>query len=95
MKKIPYLCKPSWLNRATLTVTSVVAIAAGLVLASAIFAILLVVGVAAGGWLWWKLRSLTRQTSAAAPDIIEGEYTTEPIPPLLENHRPAPRQSSR
>jgi len=90
MKKIPYLHKPSWLNRAALTVTSVVAIAAGFVLASAIFALLLVVGVAAGGWLWWRLRQLTRQTRQAAPEIIEGEYTVEPMPPLLEDHRPPP-----
>ena len=89
-KKIPYLHKPSWLNRAALTVTSVLAIAAGFVLASAIFAVLLVVGLAAGGWLWWRLRQLARQTQQAAPEIIEGEYTVEPMSPLLEDRRPPP-----
>lgn len=87
IKKIPYLSKPSWLNRAALTVTSVLAVAAGFVLASAIFAVLLVVGLAVGGWLWWRLRQLTRQAQQAAPEIIDGEYTVEPMQPLLEDHR--------
>lgn len=86
-KKIPYLHKPSWLSRVALTVTSVLAIAAGFVLASAIFAVLLVVGLAAGGWLWWRLRQLARQAQQAAPEIIEGEYTIEPMRPLLEDQR--------
>ena len=89
-KKIPYLHKPSWLSRAALAVTSVLAIAAGFVLASAIFAVLLVVGLAAGGWLWWRLRQLARQAQQATPEIIEGEYTVERMPPLLEDRRPPP-----
>jgi uncharacterized protein HemX len=97
--------KPSWLNRAALTVTSVLAVAAGFVLASAIFAVLLVAGLAAGGWLWWRLRQLTRQAQKAAPEIIDGEYTVEPngeytvepMRPLLEDRRdpcPPPRQKT-
>jgi uncharacterized protein HemX len=89
--------KPSWLNRAALTVTSLLAVAAGFVLASAIFAVLLVVGLAAGGWLWWRLRQLTRQAQKAAPEIIDGEYTVEPMRPLLEDRRdpsPPPRQKT-
>lgn len=91
IKKIPSLQKSSWLNRAALTVASALAVTAGFLLASAIFAVLLVVGLAAGGWLWWRLRQLTRQAQAAAPEIIEGEYTVEPTLPLLEDGRdPAP-----
>ena len=46
-------------------------------------------GLAVGGWLWWRLRQLTRQAQAAHPEIIEGEYTVEPTPLLLEDSRTA------
>lgn len=87
IKNIPHLRKSSWLNQAALAVTSVLAVAAGLILASAMFAILLVVGLIAGSWLWWRFHQWARQAQQAAPEIIEGEYTVEPMSPLLENHR--------
>jgi uncharacterized protein HemX len=96
IKKIPSLRKPSWLNRVALTVTSILTVVAGFMLASAIFAVLLVAGLAAGGWLWWRLRQLTRQAQQAAPEIIDGEYTIEPMQPLLEDHRvPAPSRQKK
>lgn len=87
IKQLPNLHKPSWLQRAALTVTSVLAIGAGIVLASALFTLLLVAGLAAAGWLWWKVRQFNRQTERAAPDIIDGDYTVELSQPLLEDQR--------
>lgn len=71
-----------------LAVTSVLAIAAGFILASLLFTALLIAGLVGGVWLWWQWRKLTRQTRqthAAAPMIIEGEYTIETARPLLED----------
>jgi len=89
--KLPHFPKPSWLNRLGLAVTSVLAIAAGFILASLLFTVLLIAGLAVGGWLWWQFRRLARSARAAAPDVIEGEYTVESAHPLLEN-RGAPDQ---
>lgn len=74
MRNINFPPHTSWLQRLTITVSSVLIIVAGLALASALFMVLLVVGGAVGGWLWWKLRRIARQSAAAAPEIIEGEY---------------------
>jgi uncharacterized protein HemY len=74
-----------------LAVTSVLAIAAGFILASLLFTALLIAGLVGGVWLWWQWRKLTRQTRqtrqthTAAPMIIEGEYTIETARPLLED----------
>jgi len=86
MNALPFP-KPSWLKRTVLTVTSVLAVAAGFVLASAIFAVLLVIGLAVGGWLWWRFRQLTRQAQKAAPEVLDGEYTVEPTQLLLADQR--------
>lgn len=85
MKRIPLLRKPAWLNRLALTSTSVLVIGAGLILASALFVVLLVAGLGVGAWLWWRINKLTRQAQAAAPEIIDGEYTVERTPLLLEH----------
>lgn len=87
MSKIKFPSRPSWLQRLTLTVSSVLVIVAGFALASALFMVLLVVGIAVGGWLWWKLRRIARQTSAAAPNIIEGEYSVVETTLLLKDAR--------
>ncbi len=71
-----------------LAVTSVLAIAAGLILASLLFTALLIAGLIGGVWLWWQWRKLARQArqaQAAAPLIIEGEYTVEASRSLLED----------
>ena len=74
-----------------LAVTSVLAIAAGFILASLLFTALLIAGLVGGVWLWWQWRKLTRQTRqtrqthTAAPMIIEGEYTIEAARPMLED----------
>ncbi len=81
--KLPHLPKPSWLNRLGLALTSVLAITAGFILASLLFTVLLIAGLAVGGWLWWQFRRLAQSARAAAPDVIEGEYTVESAPPLL------------
>lgn len=83
--KLPHLPQPSWLNRLGLALTSVLAIAAGFILASVLLTVLLIAGLAVGGWLWWQFRRLAQAARAAAPDVIEGEYTVEPAHPLLED----------
>ncbi len=79
--------RPRWLKRTVWTLTSVLVLVAGLILVSAIFSALLVVGLAAGGWLWWRLRRLAAQMRQATPEVLDGEYTVEPTSPLLEDHR--------
>ncbi|MBK8537668.1 MAG: hypothetical protein IPL59_22730 [Candidatus Competibacteraceae bacterium] len=83
--KLLSLPQPSWLNRLGLALTSVLAIAAGFILASLLFTVLLIAGLAVGGWLWWQFRRLGQSARAAAPNVIEGEYIIEPAHPLLEN----------
>jgi hypothetical protein len=98
MKKPLPLPKTSLLGRIGLALTSVLAIVAGFAVASVLFTVLLVVGLAFGGWLWWQFRRLARQARKAHPGFIEGEYTVVSDPPVLE-HQPAPvakpRQRSR
>ena len=75
-----------------LAVTSVLAIAAGFILASLLFTVLLIGGLVGAIWLWWQWRKLARQVRAAAPEIIEGEYTVEPARPMLEDLSAADRE---
>lgn len=77
--------KYSWLHRLGFTITSVLMVTIAVVFASLFFVVLLAVGLAMGGWLWWKLRRLARQAQAAAPATIDGEYTVESISPALED----------
>ena len=85
--KLPPLPQTSLLGRLSLALTSAVAIVAGFALASVLFIVLLIAGLAAGGWLWWQYRRIVNQTRRTAPDIIEGDYTVEPAQPLLEDQR--------
>lgn len=81
----------SWLERLGVGLVSALALIASFTIASLLLVVLLAVGLVVGGWLWWKLRRLLRQAQAAAPDIIEGEYTIVANPPALEDdrhHRP-------
>ena len=82
-----YSSQSFWLHRLGLALTSVLAIAAGFILASLLFTILLTAGLAVGGCLWWQCRRLAQAARAAALDVIEGEYTVEPTPTLLEEGR--------
>lgn len=93
MKPLP-LPKTSLLGRISLALTSVLAIVAGFAVASVLFTVLLVVGLAFGGWLWWQFRRLARQARKAGPGFIEGEYTVVPEHPALE-HQPAPGAAPR
>jgi len=93
MKSLP-LPKTSLLGRIGLALTSVLAIIAGFAVASVLFTVLLVVGLALGGWLWWQFRRLARQARKAHPGFIEGEYTVVSDQPALE-HQPAPVAPSR
>ena len=96
--KPPTLPKTSLLGRLGLALTSVLAVVAGFAVASVLFTVLLVAGLAFGGWLWWQFRRLARQAQKTHPGFIEGEYTVVSDPPVLE-HQPAPvakpRQRSR
>lgn len=89
MKRLP-LPKPSWLTQLGLAVTSVLVIVAGFAVASVLFTALLIVGLIAGGWLWWQYRKLIRKVSRASQassDFIEGDYVIEPTPPALTDKR--------
>lgn len=90
--KLPPLPKPSWLSRLGLALTSLLAVVAGFAVASVLFAVLLVAGLVAGGWLWWQYRKLARRARAARPDFFEGEYEIEPEQPALEDRRTPPVQ---
>lgn len=87
MKKLPPLPTPSWLSRLGLALSSALVIVAGFAVASVLFALLLVAGLAAGGWLWWQYRKLVRRARDARPDVLEGEYVIEPAPARLEDRR--------
>ena len=91
MKRLPLsLPKSSWLTRLSLAVTSALIIVAGVAVASVLFTVLLVAGLAAGGWLWWQYRKLMRKVARATPanpDFIEGDYVIEPTPPALTDER--------
>ena len=87
MIRLPRFSPPTWLSRLGLATVSLLAVIAGFTVASLLFAVLLVAGLAAGGWLWWQLRRLARQTQQAAPDILDAEYTVERDLPILEDQR--------
>lgn len=88
--KQPSLPKPSWLSQLGLALTSTLVIVAGFTIASVLFAVLLIAGLAAGGWLWWQYRKLVRRARDTRPDFLEGEYVIEPTPAQLEDRRPPP-----
>ncbi|MER2582056.1 MAG: hypothetical protein ABTR20_04965 [Candidatus Competibacter sp.] len=85
--KQPSLPKPSWLSQLGLALTSTLVIVAGFTIASVLFAVLLIAGLAAGGWLWWQYRKLVRRARDTRPDFLEGEYVIEPTPAPLEDRR--------
>lgn len=67
----------SWPARLGVALGSILAVVAGLAVASVLFVVLLAAGLGFGGWLWWQSRRLARQARAAESAIIEGEYTIE------------------
>lgn len=85
MMKTLRLSTLSWLRRLGLAASSVLVVMAGFALASLFFTVLLIAGLAVGGWLWWHFRRLARQAHAAKPDFIEGEYTVEPTGRALDH----------
>ncbi len=88
---VPLFPKHSWLHRLGLAVTSVLAVVAGFALASLLFTVVLVAGLVAAGWLWWRFHQLARQMRAEMPQFIEGEYTVVPAHLTLEDQG-APHQ---
>ncbi|MFZ1642799.1 MAG: hypothetical protein WAV07_15475 [Candidatus Contendobacter sp.] len=84
---LPPLPKPSWLSRLGLAVTSALVVVAGFAIASLLLTILLVAGLAVGGWLWWQFRRLARRAQSTAPGVIEGEYTVVPEYLALEDQQ--------
>jgi hypothetical protein len=49
------------LGRALAIVAGGVVLLAGLFVSAVVFSVLLVVGIVAGGWFWWKTRALRKQ----------------------------------
>ena len=90
--------KPSWLQRLALGLVSALALVAAFAVASVLFAVLLVIGLVGGAWLWWRYRKWVRRVREAQPAVLEGEYRVEPGPAALEDRagdagRTAPDQA--
>ena len=86
------------LTKPRITFLVVLSALAGFAIASVLFTVLLVAGLAFGGWLWWQLRRLARRARKAHPEFIEGEYTVVSDQPLLERQQApvaTPRRSPR
>src|SRR5688572_25716170 len=77
-----------WFGKALAVAASVVVLATALVFSVVLVAVLFAVGLIAGGYLWWKTRTLRRQlreqmaamqARAAGPqpqgEVIEGEFS--------------------
>lgn len=87
--KPPPLPKTSLLGRLGLALVATVAVVAGFAVASLLFAVLVVTGLAFGGWLWWRLRRLARQAQRAAPPSLKENTRSCPtIPPWRLGARP-------
>jgi len=71
------------LGRALAVVAGGIVLVATLFVSALVFSVLLVVGVAAGGWFWWKTRSLRREMGeriAQMQRMQAGQRPGEPVP---------------
>lgn len=73
----------SWPARLGLTSMLVLGAAATVVLSAVFFALFIVLGVVASGWLWWQGRRLRQQTRS---QYVEAEYEVLAETELLEDH---------
>ncbi len=84
-----------FLGRALAVAAGGLVLLAGLFVSAVVFSVMLVVGLAAGGWLWWKTRHLRRDLRermqdmqrmqagerGRGADIIDGDYIRDPNRP--------------
>lgn len=70
----PHYTPLSWPARLGLVLVFTLALAAGVVLSAAFFALFLVLALVGSVWLWWQRRRLRRQGRRQGGDIIEVEY---------------------
>lgn len=73
----------SWPARLGLTAVLVVGAAATVVLSAVFFALFVVLGIVASGWLWWQGRRLRQHTRK---QYVEAEYEVITETELLEDH---------
>ena len=72
------------LGRALAVVAGGVILVAGLFVSAVVFSVLLVVGVAAGGWFWWKTRELRRQLRERMAQVQRMQAARAPAGPAGE-----------
>lgn len=73
-----------FLQRFLAALVALALFAAAFVFASIILAVIAVIGVLAGAWIWWRTRNLPRRGG----DVIEGEYRVEVETGRLEARPP-------
>lgn len=74
----PRPAPPGPLAKALTWIVGAAVLSGALVLSVALFAVLLVVGAAAGGWLWWQTRALRRQLRERMQQMQAGNPGARP-----------------
>lgn len=78
----PLLQRLSWPARLGVVAVMVLSVGAAVVLSAVFFALFLVLGLVASGWLWWQNRRLQRE---ARTQFVEAEYEVVAEAELLED----------
>lgn len=78
----PLLQHLSWPARLGVVAVMVLSVGAAVVLSAVFFALFLVLGLVASGWLWWQNRRLQRE---ARRHFVEAEYEVVAEADLLED----------
>ena len=74
------------LGRALAVVAGGLLLVAGLFVSAVVFSVLLVAGIAVGGWFWWKTRDFRRELAARVAQMQQMQ--TGPRPGMAERSSP-------
>jgi uncharacterized protein HemX len=80
----PLLQHLSWPARLGVGAVMILSVGAAVVLSAVFFALFLLLGLVAGGWLWWQNRRLQREVST---QFVKAEYEVVAEADLLEDSR--------